>query len=60
MFIFDQVRFDTDYERGIIGMNACPLISGRAVELEGSKVVVRFTVLKCEFVKNGISLTVDF
>ena len=59
MFIFDQDRLSTESARGILGKYVCPLIPGTAIELEGSKVLVRCPELKYECAKNGTSLTFD-
>ena len=40
-------------------MSVFPLVSGCAVELEGYKVVVKVSVVKRKFARNGISWTFD-
>ena len=55
MFIFDQVWLSTDSARGIIEIYVRPLVYFRAVEQEGSTVVVRFPVLKRKCAKNTVS-----
>ena len=59
MFVFDQERFITGSARRVIGKSVCPLVYCTTVELEESEVVIRCTVLKREFSKNGTSLNFD-
>ena len=42
---------------GILGKSMCPLVSGTAVELEGSEVKIKCPVIRREWAKNGNSLT---
>ena len=57
MFIFGQNWFHVDSERGCLVNPMIPLVSGRAIELEGSINVPRFPVFVSKCKKNGKLLT---
>ena len=55
MFIFNQVRFSTYFDRGLLGIYVCPLVSGRAVEQMVTKLWRGFQYLNASVQGTGFT-----